>query len=77
MSTNAEHYTQDFYAWTQVQAALLEAQRFDALDIVNIVEEITSLAAIPANSLTPSSFDVNGTIGWRFDPPIGLMWVKS
>jgi Domain of unknown function DUF29 len=43
MSTNAELYEQDFYAWTQEQAALLEGRQFDALDIPNLVEEITSL----------------------------------
>lgn len=36
-------YDQDFYAWTQEQAALLEARQWDALDIPNLVEEITSL----------------------------------
>ncbi len=51
MSTHAERYTQDFYAWTQAQAVLLEAQRFDALDIVNIVEEITSLGASERRAL--------------------------
>jgi hypothetical protein len=43
MSTNAALYEQDFYAWTQEQAALLEARQFDALDIPNLVEEITSV----------------------------------
>jgi Domain of unknown function DUF29 len=44
-------YDQDFYAWTQAQAALLEAQRFDALDIANLVEEITSLGATERRAL--------------------------
>src|SRR5215510_15950694 len=43
MSTKTALYEQDFYAWTQAQAALLEARQFDALDIPNLVEEITSL----------------------------------
>jgi uncharacterized protein DUF29 len=43
MRTNAALYDQDFYAWTQEQAALLEGRQFDALDIPNLVEEITSL----------------------------------
>jgi hypothetical protein len=38
-------YTQDFYAWTQAQASLLETQRFDALDLAHLIEEITSLGA--------------------------------
>ena len=43
MSTKPALYEQDFYAWTQEQAALLEARQFAALDIPNLVEEITSL----------------------------------
>lgn len=36
-------YAEDFYAWTQEQARLLDARQFDALDIPHLVEEITSL----------------------------------
>ena len=36
-------YNDDFYAWSQEQAALLEAQRFADLDIANLVEEIAAL----------------------------------
>ena len=43
MSTKTTLYEQDFYAWTQEQAALLEGRQFDALDIPHLVEEITSL----------------------------------
>jgi hypothetical protein len=43
MRTNAALYEQDFYAWTQAQAALLEGRQFDALDLPHLVEEITSL----------------------------------
>ena len=43
MRTNVELYDQDFYAWTQAQAALLDARHFDALDIPHLVEELTSL----------------------------------
>ena len=42
MSSNSDLYDTDFYRWTQEQAALLEARQFDALDIPNLVEEITS-----------------------------------
>jgi hypothetical protein len=51
MLKHAALYTQDFYAWTQAQAALLEAQQFDALDIANLVEEITSLGATERRAL--------------------------
>ena len=43
MSTKTTLYEQDFYAWTQEQAALLEGHQFDTLDIPHLVEEITSL----------------------------------
>lgn len=36
-------YHDDFYAWTQEQAALLEARQFADVDLLNMVEEITSL----------------------------------
>ena len=51
MSTNAELYDQDFYAWTQEQAALLEARQFDALDMAHLVEEITSLGISQKHAL--------------------------
>jgi hypothetical protein len=43
MSTNAELYEQDFYAWTQEQATLLEARQWEALDLLHLIEEIESL----------------------------------
>ncbi len=36
-------YEQDFYVWTEVQADLLRARRFDALDLENLIEEIEAL----------------------------------
>jgi hypothetical protein len=35
MSTNAELYAHDFYAWTQAQAAVLTARDVEALDCEN------------------------------------------
>jgi hypothetical protein len=43
MRSNTELYGQDFYAWTQEQAARLDARQFDALDLPHLVEEITAL----------------------------------
>jgi len=57
MRSNGDLYDTDFYRWTQEQAALLEARQFDALDIPNLVEEITSLGKSEqrelGNRLTP------------------------
>lgn len=36
-------YDQDFYAWTQEQAALLKEGRLSAADVPNILEEIETL----------------------------------
>src|SRR5262245_33390187 len=43
MPNHPTAYQTDSYAWTQEQARLLDARQFDALDVPNLVEEITSL----------------------------------
>ena len=43
MSTNAALYEQDFYTWTQEQAALLREGALHDLDVTNLAEEIESL----------------------------------
>lgn len=36
-------YEDDFYVWTEVQAELLRARRFEALDLENLIEEVAGL----------------------------------
>ncbi len=36
-------YEQDFYGWTQEQAALLKAGRLNDLDIENLIEEVETM----------------------------------
>ena len=36
-------YEQDFYVWTEAQAALLRERRFEALDLANLIEEVEGL----------------------------------
>jgi hypothetical protein len=36
----ADLYEEDFYVWTEVQADLLRARRFEALDLDNLIEEV-------------------------------------
>lgn len=36
-------YDQDFYAWTQRQIELLQAQQWEQVDIQNLIEEMASL----------------------------------
>ena len=33
-------YEEDFYVWTEAQAALLRERRFEALDLANLIEEV-------------------------------------
>ena len=37
------NYDQDFYGWTQEQAALLRAGRLNDLDIENLIEEVETM----------------------------------
>jgi hypothetical protein len=37
------NYDQDFYSWTQEQAALLKAGRLHDLDIANLIEEVETM----------------------------------
>jgi Domain of unknown function DUF29 len=42
--TKAEDlYEEDFYVWTEAQAALLRDRGFEALDLANLVEEVEAL----------------------------------
>jgi hypothetical protein len=69
MSTNAALYEQDFYAWTQAQAALLEAQQFDALDLANLVEEIIGLGASERRALGSHLKQlVMHLLKWQYQP---------
>jgi hypothetical protein len=36
-------YEEDFYVWTEAQAALLRERRFAALDLANLIEEVEAL----------------------------------
>lgn len=45
-------YEHDFYAWTQAQAALLEARQFDGLDLLHLVDEVTALGASERRALS-------------------------
>src|SRR5689334_16575291 len=51
MSTPTTLYDQDFYAWTQEQAALLREGAVQELDLVNLAEEIESLGISQKHAL--------------------------
>ncbi|MFO1428698.1 MAG: DUF29 domain-containing protein [Candidatus Competibacteraceae bacterium] len=44
-------YEQDFYAWTQEQAALLKAGKLTEIDIANIAEELEDMGKSQRNQL--------------------------
>ena len=45
MRTTTTPYDQDFYAWTQEQAALLREGAVQELDVINLAEEVEDLGA--------------------------------
>ena len=62
-------YEQDFYAWTQEQAALLKAGRLTALDIVNIAEELEDMGKSQRNQLvTRLGVLLAHLLKWRYQP---------
>ena len=44
-AANPGLYDQDFYVWTQKQAELLRAGRFEELDVPHLIEEVEDLGA--------------------------------
>jgi hypothetical protein len=52
MGTKAALYEQDFYAWTQQQAALLREGAVQELDCTNLAEEVESLGASDKRAIT-------------------------
>jgi hypothetical protein len=69
MDTNSKLYEQDFYRWTQEQAALLEARQFDTLDMANLVEEITSLGISQKHALGSHLKNlVMPLLKWHYQP---------
>src|SRR6266508_3088976 len=81
MSIDAERYEQDFHRWTQEQAALLKARQFDALDLANLVEEITALGVTERRALGSHLKNlVMHLLKWQHQPngrPTGHSWRSS
>ncbi|MEN8236161.1 MAG: DUF29 domain-containing protein [Pseudomonadota bacterium] len=46
-----DDYEMDFYGWTRKQAALLQKQEFEKLDITHLIEEMDSLGRSEKRSL--------------------------
>lgn len=69
MDTRTALYDQDFYAWTQAQAALLEARQFADLDLLNLVDEVTTLGVSERRALGSHLIIlVLHLLKWRYQP---------
>ena len=69
MSTNAELYEEDFYAWTQTTAALIREGKWHALDPEAVAEEIESLGKRDWRELASRiAVLLRHLLKWRYQP---------
>jgi hypothetical protein len=69
MSTNAELYEEDFYAWTQTTAALIREGKWHALDQEAVAEEIESLGKSDWRELASRiAVLLRHLLKWRYQP---------
>jgi predicted nucleic acid-binding Zn-ribbon protein len=62
-------YDQDFYAWTQRQIELLQAQQWNQVDIENLIEELDSLGKQQRQELRHRLGVLLGhLLKWRYQP---------
>ncbi len=68
-SSAADLYETDFYAWTQAQAELLRAGRFDELDLLNLIDEVASVGGSEKREIE-SCLDVllAHLLKWKYQP---------
>jgi hypothetical protein len=60
-------YEQDYYAWTEQQAALLRAGRFTELDLAHLIEEVEDMGRSQRQAV--KSALVKERFGRGVDPP--------
>jgi len=81
MSTNAELYEQDFFAWTQTTAALIRAGKWQAVDTESVAEEVESLGRGERNALESRLEKlVLHLLRWRYQPDKrvrGSSWLRT
>ena len=65
----AEPYETDLYLWTQTQAELLRARRFDELDLTNLIEEVAGVGGSEKQQIE-SRLDVliAHLLKWKYQP---------
>ncbi|MEY4768848.1 MAG: hypothetical protein RL637_1487 [Pseudomonadota bacterium] len=72
-------YQTDFYSWTQQQAALLKARKFDELDFDNLIDEIESMGASERKELDSCLIELLlHLLKWQYQPKRkGSSWEVS
>jgi Domain of unknown function DUF29 len=69
MSPRIPRYDEDFYGWTQDQAARLRAEQWQDLDITNIAEDLESLGRSERKELRSYLEGlVLHLLKWRYQP---------
>jgi hypothetical protein len=69
MSTNAELYKQDVYAWAQTTAALIRAGKWPEVDATSVAEEVESLAINQKHALGSHLKNlVMHLLKWHYQP---------
>jgi hypothetical protein len=69
MSPVTPQYDQDFYAWTQAQATLLQERKWADLDFTNLAEELESLGKRDRRELgSRLQVLVTHLLKWRYQP---------
>lgn len=63
------NYEQDFYGWTQEQAALLRAGRFNEIDVQNLIEEVETMGRSERRALESRlSVLLLHLLKWHYQP---------
>jgi hypothetical protein len=62
-------YDRDFVLWTEEQAKLLRARRFDEIDLANLIEEVESLGRSDKRGTDSQLVRLQAhLLKWRFQP---------
>ena len=81
MSTNAELYEQDVYAWAQTTAMLIRAGKWHEVDTARVAEEVESVAIHQKHALGSHLKNlVMHLLKWHYQPSgrqIGHSWRSS
>lgn len=69
MDDNATLYAQDFYAWTQATAALVQAGQWQAIDDASLTEELCELGSNLTHAVHSHMYQLLlHLLKWRYQP---------